>query len=120
MNQGSFNRMRLQIAVLLLALPLLTAALASNPSKVIEANFDVHPELEMTLFAEEPLLVNPTNIDVDHLGRVWVCEVLNYRHFRNTDALPRKKAIGYWCWKIQMAMEALTSKRCSILSLIHI
>ena len=91
MNQGSFNRMRLQIAVLLLALPLLTAALASDPSKVIEANFDVHPELEMTLFAEEPLLVNPTNIDVDHLGRVWVCEVLNYRHFRNTDALPRKK-----------------------------
>ena len=90
MNQGSFNRMRLQVAVLLLAVQLLTAALASDPAEFIEANFDVHPELEMTLFAEEPLLVNPTNIDVDHLGRVWVCEVLNYRHFRNTDAPPRK------------------------------
>ena len=91
MNLGSFNRMRVQGAVLLLAVLSVTAASASDPSKVIEANFDVHPELEMTLFAEEPLLVNPTNIDVDHLGRVWVCEVLNYRHFRNTDALPRKE-----------------------------
>lgn len=90
MNLGSFNRMRVQGAVLLLAVLSVTAASASDPSKVIEANFDVHPELEMTLFAEEPLLVNPTNIDVDHLGRVWVCEVLNYRHFRNTDAPPRK------------------------------
>ena len=57
MNQGSFNRKRLQVAVLFLAVPLVTAAFASDPSKVIEANFDVHAELEMTLFAEEPLLV---------------------------------------------------------------
>ena len=43
-------------------------------------DFDVHPKLEFSLFASEPLLVNPTNIDVDHLGRVWVCEVVNYRN----------------------------------------
>ncbi|OJV17505.1 MAG: dehydrogenase [Dyadobacter sp. 50-39] len=35
--------------------------------------------LEATLFTSEPTITNPTNIDVDHLGRVWVCEAYNYR-----------------------------------------
>ncbi len=37
------------------------------------------PGLEATLWAAEPLLANPTNIDVDSRGRVWVAEGLNYR-----------------------------------------
>lgn len=49
------------------------------------SNLDVGHELETTLFASEPLMYSPSNIDVDHLGRVWVCEVVNYRRFRNTD-----------------------------------
>lgn len=43
------------------------------------AGLDVHEGLEATLFAHEPMLSNPTNIDVDHRGRVWVCDVANYR-----------------------------------------
>lgn len=35
--------------------------------------------LEVTLWAAEPDLVNPTNIDVDARGRVWVLEGVNYR-----------------------------------------
>jgi putative membrane-bound dehydrogenase-like protein len=35
--------------------------------------------LQVELFAAEPMLINPTSIDVDHLGRVWVCEAVNYR-----------------------------------------
>lgn len=35
--------------------------------------------LEATLFAAEPLLSSPADIDVDASGRVWVCEVTNYR-----------------------------------------
>jgi len=35
--------------------------------------------LQTTLFAAEPMLRNPTNIDVDAKGRVWVCEGYNYR-----------------------------------------
>jgi putative membrane-bound dehydrogenase-like protein len=31
------------------------------------------------LFAAEPMLINPTSIDVDHKGRVWVAEAVNYR-----------------------------------------
>ena len=51
--------------------------------------FKLHPELEVNLFAAEPMLANPTNIDIDQRGRVWVCEVVNYRHFANGDAKPR-------------------------------
>jgi len=47
------------------------------------AQLDVVEGLEATLFAAEPSILNPTSIDIDHLGRVWVCEVLNYRRFAN-------------------------------------
>ena len=35
--------------------------------------------LRIQLFASEPVMTNPTNIDVDDKGRVWVCEAFNYR-----------------------------------------
>jgi putative membrane-bound dehydrogenase-like protein len=35
--------------------------------------------LEIRTMATEPLLKNPTNIDVDERGRVWVTEAYNYR-----------------------------------------
>ncbi|MEP7317951.1 MAG: PVC-type heme-binding CxxCH protein [Panacibacter sp.] len=35
--------------------------------------------LEVHAFATEPMLKNPTNIDVDERGRVWVNEAYNYR-----------------------------------------
>ena len=35
--------------------------------------------LEVSLWASEPLFVNPTTITIDHKGRVWVCEAVNYR-----------------------------------------
>ena len=35
--------------------------------------------LEATLWASEPMVVNPTNMDIDSRGRVWVTEGLNYR-----------------------------------------
>ncbi|MEO6184575.1 MAG: PVC-type heme-binding CxxCH protein, partial [Verrucomicrobiota bacterium] len=35
--------------------------------------------LEATVFAVEPMLRNPTDIDIDARGRVWVCEGVNYR-----------------------------------------
>jgi putative membrane-bound dehydrogenase-like protein len=51
---------------------------AHDPSRAV-SGLDVASGLEATLFAAEPMLVNPTNIDVDQRGRVWVCEVVNYR-----------------------------------------
>jgi putative membrane-bound dehydrogenase-like protein len=35
--------------------------------------------LEASVFAAEPMLRNPTDIDVDARERVWVCEGVNYR-----------------------------------------
>jgi putative membrane-bound dehydrogenase-like protein len=43
------------------------------------ANLHVAPGLEATLFAAEPQIANITNIDIDHQGRIWACEVKNYR-----------------------------------------
>lgn len=36
--------------------------------------------LEATVFAEAPMLTNPTNLDVDARGRVWLVEGYNYRN----------------------------------------
>ena len=47
------------------------------------AGLDVADGVELSLFAAEPMLLSPSNIDIDHLGRVWVCEVVNYRRFAN-------------------------------------
>ncbi|KPM49989.1 PVC-type heme-binding CxxCH protein [Jiulongibacter sediminis] len=40
-------------------------------------------DLELSLFASEPMLRNPTNMDIDDKGRVWVCEGFNYRNELN-------------------------------------
>lgn len=47
------------------------------------AGLDITDGVELNLFAAEPMLLSPSNIDIDHLGRVWVCEVVNYRRFAN-------------------------------------
>jgi putative membrane-bound dehydrogenase-like protein len=60
---------------------------ANNPSRDAEnavANLDVADGLEATLFASEPDISNITNIDIDHLGRVWACEVKNYRKWNGS------------------------------------
>ena len=44
------------------------------------AGMEVADGLEVSLFASEPMIANPTNISVDHKGRVWLCEGVNYRH----------------------------------------
>ena len=41
----------------------------------------VLPEgLEITPWAASPELFNPTNMDIDHKGRIWVTEGVNYRN----------------------------------------
>jgi putative membrane-bound dehydrogenase-like protein len=53
-------------------------------------NLDVAPGLEVTLFAAEPDIANITNIDIDAKGRIWACDVRNYRwEKRKLDAPPR-------------------------------
>lgn len=40
-------------------------------------------DLEATLWAESPMLHNPTSMDIDAKGRLWVTEAVNYRKFNN-------------------------------------
>lgn len=49
------------------------------------AGLEVGEGLEAKLLASEPWLINPTNIDVDARGRIWVCEAYNYRFHLNPD-----------------------------------
>lgn len=44
-------------------------------------------DLEAVVWAESPLLYNPTNIDVDARGRLWVTEAVNYRNFNNDSSV---------------------------------
>jgi len=41
---------------------------------------------EVELWAESPMLYNPTNMDVDARGRIWVTEAVEYRDFNNKPA----------------------------------
>ncbi|MEO0413713.1 MAG: PVC-type heme-binding CxxCH protein, partial [Verrucomicrobiota bacterium] len=43
------------------------------------ASLDVHEALDVQLFASEPMITSPSSIDIDSRGRVWVCDVVNYR-----------------------------------------
>jgi putative membrane-bound dehydrogenase-like protein len=43
----------------------------------------VPDDLEVSLWAESPMLYNPTNMDVDVRGRIWITEAVNYRNYNN-------------------------------------
>ncbi len=49
----------------------------------VENGFKLPKGWEVTLWAESPSLYNPTNMDVDAKGRIWVTEAVNYRSFNN-------------------------------------
>ncbi|MCB1066257.1 MAG: NPCBM/NEW2 domain-containing protein, partial [Verrucomicrobiae bacterium] len=42
-------------------------------------SLEVHPDLAVQLFASEPMITSPSSIDIDAKGRVWVCDIVNYR-----------------------------------------
>jgi len=49
----------------------------------MENDFIVPEGWQISLWAESPSLYNPTNMDVDEKGRIWVTEAVNYRDFNN-------------------------------------
>src|SRR6516162_6553981 len=73
--------MRMRFLPLTLSLSLLAtlpAAAQMTPEQTLKS-FTVVDDLDISLFASEPMFANPTCIDIDHKGRVWVCESVNYR-----------------------------------------
>ena len=59
-------------------LPSITTLAQLTPQQTVDS-FKVAPGLKATVWASEPGLVNPTNIDIDERGRIWVTEAANYR-----------------------------------------
>ena len=57
----------------------------STGTKKISKSGDLYlpNDLEATLWAESPRFYNPTNMDVDIKGRIWITEAVNYRNFNN-------------------------------------
>jgi len=72
----------LGLAGSLAAAPVLSAAdapAAAAPMLVPPEMFTAPDGLEVTVWATTPLLYNPTNIEIDQEGRIWVAEGVNYR-----------------------------------------
>ena len=59
-----------------------TSGLVRHPDLAVRG-LDVGDGMVATLAASEPQLYSLTNLDIDHRGRVWVCEVMNYRKHAN-------------------------------------
>ncbi len=69
-------------AGLLTVLPFV-ATDAQAQVKSIPADAFVVPEgMEVSVWARSPMFFNPSNIDIDAEGRVWVAEAVNYRAFK--------------------------------------
>jgi putative membrane-bound dehydrogenase-like protein len=80
------------------ALALLVAALLTIPSgpaaQRLDDRFVLPDDLEIALWAESPMFFNPTNIDIDARGRVWVAEAVNYRGFNTAKEDPLAHPAG--------------------------
>ncbi|CAN5839686.1 hypothetical protein BH24BAC1_BH24BAC1_22010 [soil metagenome] len=59
------------------------AVLVEEKQFSAETGLYLPADLEATLWAESPQFYNPTNMDVDAKGRIWVTEAVNYRLFNN-------------------------------------
>jgi len=75
------------ISLLLIGLSGMASAEKDIPVVPADA-FEVPEGLEVKVWAKSPLFYNPTNMDIDHQGRIWVAEGRNYRSFRNGFAKP--------------------------------
>lgn len=51
----------------------------ARPEHLEPAMFKVPEGLEITVWATSPQLFNPANMDIDHAGRIWITEGVNYR-----------------------------------------
>src|SRR5688572_11014374 len=78
----------------LLCSSLATLALGAEPAPAPQGTptlvpldiFTVPAGLEVTVWAQSPQLRNPTNMDIDAAGRIWVTEGVNYRRHKDRDA----------------------------------
>jgi putative membrane-bound dehydrogenase-like protein len=75
------------IALFLISVGIFSCSKPSAPDEHAAAtslaDLKVHDGLQVELFASEPMFSNPTNMDIDSKGRVWITEAYNYRNQYN-------------------------------------
>ncbi len=72
--------MRLLLAAAILALvPQDKPRTGMHAPEEVEKTFTLPSGLALTTWAREPSVVNPTCMDIDERGRVWVTQAVNYR-----------------------------------------
>ena len=77
--------------VLVVAAGLATADAQVTPAESLKS-LSPADGLEVSLWASEPMVNNPTAMDIDSRGRVWIAEGLNYRmSLRDHETLRRAK-----------------------------
>jgi putative membrane-bound dehydrogenase-like protein len=55
------------------------ARINTNAASAAIQQFNIGGGLQLSAFASEPMLRNPTDMDIDERGRVWLLEGVNYR-----------------------------------------
>lgn len=68
------------------AAPAATPAPAPTPDLIPVSMLSVPEGFEVTLWAKSPMFNNPTNMDIDAQGRIWITEGVNYR--KHADRAP--------------------------------
>ena len=79
-NSEGLSRVLTTTCLLTIITLTLSASTQQSAEEAVK-QFHVADGMKVTLFASEPMLRNPTSIDVDAQGRVWVLEATNYRLF---------------------------------------
>jgi putative membrane-bound dehydrogenase-like protein len=87
MKRSSFVFTSLVITLALTGITLAENSAADTPTQVPLDQFTVPDGLEVTVWAHTPHLRNPTNMDIDRDGRIWVAEGVNYRRHAGRDPL---------------------------------
>ena len=88
-NPGSLSRAT-KVALLLfpLLLPSATGISAESHPVATPGGYELHPALEITLFAREPDIVDPVALCFDEDGRVFVVEMRDYPYGIGADRKP--------------------------------
>ena len=83
---------------------------SQQPPALPLASFVLPEGLEITPWATSPALFNPTHIDIDHKGLVWVAEGVNYRRKLNPDGTHAARTVPIW--NPSASVPVTTPKRC--------
>src|SRR5882672_6325808 len=75
--------LKIMLFKLIITVAALSALVSCQPKESKPPALFLPDDLEATLWAESPMFYNPTNMDVDSRGRIWITEAVNYRNYNN-------------------------------------